>query len=82
MRHILLDLANADKNELFGKDLALTNAPDSILKEISKSIKTSSYVGLPAEEVFIKEVKAKGYEISLLNSLDELDSYIVDAQDY
>jgi len=82
MRYILLDLGNADKDELYGKDIALTDAPKSILEETSNMIKTSTYSGLPAEEVFLKEVTAKGYVIRLINIFDEFESYVASADNY
>jgi len=82
MRYILLDLGNCDQDALSGKDLALTNAPKVVLERIAKGVKTSCYQGLPAEELFAKEVILEGYAILLLESLDELESISVSADDY
>jgi len=82
MRHIIIDLHNGEENELFGKDLALTDAPKNILKEVSLYIKTSTYTGLSAEEFFIKKITDKGYSIKLVDSLDNMESYIVSADNY
>jgi len=82
MRHIILNLKNGTEDELFGKDLALTNAPKNILEEISLYVKTSTYVGLPAEELFVKKVEEKGYKIEIIDSLDNLEFYFVSADNY
>lgn len=79
---ILLDLGNDEQDAISGKDVAFCNAPADVLSRISKKIKKSSYQGLPAEELFAKEVILEGYEIALIASLDELELINVSADNY
>ena len=81
-RYVLLDLGSCDEVELGGKDIVFTNAPDSTLREISAYIKTSPDVGLPAEEVFVNQVKASGYNISITASLDDMKIHSCSADTY
>ena len=82
LRNVLLDLGNCNEDALSGKDLALTNAPKEVLERIAKGVRTSCYQGLPAEELFAKEVISEGYLISLLASLEDLEKISVDADNY
>ena len=73
-RTILIDLESGYKNNLCGKDLATTNAPQILLNNISDAVKNlnQSITGT-AEGDFIHLVKKNGYEIEVLVSLDELE---------
>ncbi len=82
MRHILLDLGNGSKDEIFGKDLASTDAPCELIALIAKEIKTSEYAGIPAEEAFIQKIKEHGYEIKLIASIEEIEMIPVSADSY
>jgi len=77
MRYVIIDLGNGNENELFGKDLVLTNAPEVIIESVSDEIKTKSYKGFPAEDVFFKEIRDFGYVIKYIKPLDDLEKYSV-----
>lgn len=82
MRHIILDLKNGVKNELFGKDLVLTDAPSEILKKVSEEVKISKDVGYPAEEIFIQKVKENGFNIKVVDILESVETYFASADNY
>ena len=81
-RFIFLDLGNCDIEELNGKDLVQTNAPQELLNSISSQIKESKYAGKPAEEVFIETVVSNGYEVNIISSVEDIEVYSASARDY
>ena len=78
MREIVLDLGNGEKEELFGKDVFLTNAPHEILNLLSVEVYFSADIGLPAEEVFINKLQNRGFEIEFSCVADEHYSSFAD----
>ena len=81
-RFIVLDLGNGGKSELFGKDIATTNADSKTLQELSSKVLYSTYLGIPAEEYFLKLVREEGFEIEIVGVLDELEMISASAKDY
>ena len=81
-RMVILDLGNCASDEISGKDLAETNCPSETLKEISQRIKFSKCRGYPAEEEFVMAVKSKGFDIQIIDSLENISVVNASADSY
>jgi len=81
-KYIFLDLGNCDENSLSGKDLVKTNAPDSLLDEVSKYVDSSPDVGLTAEEVFVNQIKASGCSIEIISAIEDIEMYFASSNLY
>ena len=85
MRYVLIDIGSSDTESIYGKDLIRTNAPAEVLKEISKWVwetPEDDTVQPSAEENFFAEIVSRGYQLEVIECLDDVEMYEAIGQGY
>ncbi len=77
MRYVLINIGSGYDDEIVGKDLAVTSAPEDVLKSASKFVSSLSD-GACAEDEFVRYVGDAGYGIVLISSLEDLPIHKAD----